>query len=96
VRRVAGVDNVGIGSDYDGIEFGPDGLEDTSKFPFLFAELIHRGWSDADLKKLAGENLLRVLRQAEQVSQRLRKSRPPSTATIEQLDGRSATTSPAS
>ena len=96
VRQVAGVDHVAIGSDFDGIEFGPDGLEDTSKFPFLFAELIHRGWSDVELKKLAGENLLRAFRQAEVVSQRLRKSRPPSTATIEQLDGRTATTSPAS
>ena len=85
-------------SDFNGIEFGPDGLEDTSKFPFLFAELIHRGWSDADLTKLAGENLLRAFRRAEQVSQRLRKSRPPSTATIEQLDGPAAATpaSPAS
>lgn len=90
------MDNVGIGSDFDGIEFGPDGLEDTSKFPFLFAELIHRGWSDADLRKLAGENVLRAFRQAERVSQRLRQSRPPSTATIEQLDGHSAMTSPAS
>ena len=98
VRKVAGVDHVGIGSDFDGIEFGPDGLEDTSKFPFLFAELIHRGWSDADLTKLAGENLLQAFRRAEQVSQRLRKSRPPSTATIEQLDGPAAATptSPAS
>lgn len=96
VRKVAGVDNVAIGSDFDGIEFGPDGLEDTSKFPFLFAELIHRGWSDADLRKLAGENVLRAFRQAERVSQRLRQSRPPSTATIEQLDGHSAMTSPAS
>ncbi|MDZ4863123.1 MAG: dipeptidase [Gemmatimonadota bacterium] len=96
VRTVASVDNVGIGSDFDGIEFGPDGLEDTSKFPFLFAELIHRGWSDADLRKLAGENVLRAFRQAERVSQRLRQSRPPSTATIEQLDGHSAMTSPAS
>ncbi len=96
VRKVAGVGHVAIGSDFDGIEFGPDGLEDTSKFPFLFAELIHRGWSDADLMKLAGENVLRAFRQAERVSQRLRQSRPPSTATIEQLDGHPPMTSPAS
>jgi membrane dipeptidase len=86
VRRIAGVDHVGIGSDFDGIGRGPDGLEDVSKFPFLFAELMRRGWSDADLRKLAGENVLRALRQAEAVAARLQKERPPSTATIDQLD----------
>jgi len=87
VRDVAGIDHVGIGSDFDGIDRGPVGLEDVSKFPDLFAELIRRGWSDADLKKLAGENILRALRRAEQVSARLRAQRPPSTATIQELDG---------
>jgi membrane dipeptidase len=87
VRAVAGVDHVGIGSDFDGIEAGPAGLEDTSKFPELFAELIRRGWSDGDLKKLAGGNLLRVLRQAEATAARLQHSRQPSTRTIEELDG---------
>ena len=72
-RKVAGVDHVGIGSDFDGIDAGPDGLEDVSKFPALFAELIRRGWSDADLKKLAGENVLRVLRQAEAVAMKDQK-----------------------
>ena len=72
IRRVAGVDHVGIGSDFDGIERGPDGLEDVSTFPALFAELLRRGWSEADLKKLAGENFLRVFRAAEAVSARLR------------------------
>jgi membrane dipeptidase len=90
IRQVAGVDHIGIGSDFDGIDEGPEGLEDVSMFPNLFAELIRRGWSDADLKKLAGENLLRVLRQAEAVAARLRASRPASTATIEQLDGAGA------
>jgi membrane dipeptidase len=85
-RKVAGVDHVGIGSDFDGIEAGPEGLEDVSKFPALFAELIRRGWSDADLKKLAGENLLRVLRQNEANAARIQKERPPSTATIDKLD----------
>jgi membrane dipeptidase len=85
-RQVAGVDHVGIGSDFDGIEAGPDGLEDVSKFPALFAELIRRGWSDADLKKLAGENVLRVLRQAEAVAKRTQQEREPSTATIQELD----------
>ena len=87
VRKVAGADHVGIGSDFDGIDVGPAGLEDVSKFPDLFAELVRRGWSDADLRKLAGENLLRVMRQAEAVSKRLRAARPASTATIESMDG---------
>jgi len=87
VRKVAGVDHVGIGSDFDGIEETVVGLEDVSKYPAVFAELARRGWSDADLRKLAGENVLRVLAQAEQVAKRLQRERPPSIATIEQLDG---------
>ncbi len=87
VRQVAGVDHVGIGSDFDGIDYVPAGLEDVSKFPDLFAELIRRGWSDTDLKKLAGQNLLRVFRQAEATAAHLQKEREPSTRTIEQLDG---------
>jgi membrane dipeptidase len=87
VRKTAGADHVGLGGDFDGMGEGPRGLEDVSKYPDLFAELIRRGWTDADLKKLAGENTLRVLRRAEAVSARLRAARPPSTATIESLDG---------
>jgi membrane dipeptidase len=87
VRKVAGVDHIGIGSDFDGIDHVPVGLEDVSKFPDLFAELIRRGWSDADLKKLAGQNLLRALRRAEQTAARLQRERQPSTRTIEELDG---------
>jgi len=87
VRRVAGVDHVGIGSDLDGITTTIVGLEDVSKFPMLLAELARRGWTDQDLRKLAGENVLRVLKTAEQVSARLKKQRPASIATIEQLDG---------
>jgi membrane dipeptidase len=71
VRRVAGVDHVGIGSDFDGIEHTPVGLEDVSRFPELFAELVRRGWSDADLAKLAGRNILRVMRAVERVSRRI-------------------------
>ncbi len=82
VRRVAGIDHVGIGSDFDGIDAGPHGLEDVSTFPALFAELSRRGWSDDDLAKLAGENLLRVLRDAERTARRLQRERPPSTKTI--------------
>ena len=90
VRKVAGVDHVGIGSDFDGITDLVVGLEDVSKFPDLFAELSRRGWTDSDLKKLAGENVLRVLKQAEVVSARLKKERPPSTKTIQELDGKVA------
>jgi membrane dipeptidase len=93
VRAVAGVNHVGIGSDFDGIDFTPVGLEDTSKFPALFAELIRRGWSDADLKKLAGQNLLRVFHRAEAVAARLQQTRPPSTKTIEELEGTAAVSS---
>ena len=85
VRDVAGVDHVGIGSDFWGSGDMPEGLEDVSKFPYLFAELIERGWTDEDLKKLAGQNLLRALRRAETVAVRLQKERPASTATIESI-----------
>jgi membrane dipeptidase len=89
IKKLAGADHVGIGSDFDGVDDDlPVGLEDESTYPALFAELIRRGWSDADLKKLAGENVLRVLSTAEQVAKRLQKERPPSTKTIQELDGR--------
>ncbi len=87
VRRVAGVDHVGLGGDYDGNDSWPVGLEDVSGYPRLFAELVRRGWSDADLRQLAGGNVLRVLRAAETTARRLQRERPPSQATIEQLDG---------
>ena len=86
VRKVAGVDHVGIGSDFDGISENVVGLEDVSKYPGLFAELARRGWSDADLAKLSSGNVLRVLTEAERVSARLKASTKPSNATIEQLD----------
>ena len=86
VRQVAGVDHVGIGSDFEGITDTVVGLSDVSMFPALFIELARRGWSEADLRKLAGENLLRVMSRAEGVSARLRHERPPSLATIKELD----------
>jgi membrane dipeptidase len=86
VRKVAGADHVAIGSDFDGIDHTPVGLEDVSTFPQLFAELVRRGWSDEDLRKLAGRNLLRVFRAAESTATRLQRERQPSTRTIEQLD----------
>jgi membrane dipeptidase len=90
VRRVAGVDHVGIGGDFDGITDNVVGLEDVSTYPALFAELARRGWTDAELAKLASGNAMRVLTRAEQVSARLKKARGPSQATIEKLDGRPA------
>ncbi len=68
IRDVAGVDAVGLGSDFDGITEVPVGLEDVSKFPDLIAELLRRGWSEQDVKKVAGLNALRVLRAAERVA----------------------------
>jgi membrane dipeptidase len=88
IRKVASVDNLGIGSDFDGIPEVIDGLEDVTTYPALFAELSRRGWSEADLRKLAGENILRAMSAAETVAMRLRRERPASTATIQQLDGR--------
>ncbi|MGH7709637.1 MAG: dipeptidase [Gemmatimonadaceae bacterium] len=87
VRRTAGVDHVGIGGDFDGISEVVEGLEDVSRYPDLFAELSRRGWSEQDLRKLAGENVLRALTRAEHVARRLQRERPPSTKTIQQLDG---------
>ena len=72
IRKVAGVDYVGLGSDFDGISSVPVGLEDVSKFPDLIAELLRRGWTEGDVRKLAGLNVLRVLREAERVSRELR------------------------
>ena len=68
VRRVAGVDHVGIGSDFDGFSRTTLGLEDVSCFPALFAELALRGWTDDELAKLAGGNILRVMREAERIA----------------------------
>jgi len=90
IIKVAGVDHVGLGSDFDGIPDTPAGLDGVDKYPALLEELAHRGWSDADLAKLAGGNILRVLGQAEAVSARLRAARPPSAATLAKLDGAAA------
>ena len=87
VRKVAGVEHVGLGGDYDGNDAWPEGLEDVSGYPRLFAELVRRGWSDEDLARLANGNILRVMRKAEDVARRLQKTRPASTATIEAMDG---------
>lgn len=61
IARVAGVEHVCLGSDYDGIPIAPEGLDDVSKLPFITEELLRRGFSDNDVKKVLGENVLRVL-----------------------------------
>jgi len=68
VRDLAGIDHVGVGSDFDGLPGMPDGLEDVSTYPALFAELVERGYSDEDLAKVAGRNVLRVMRRAEDIA----------------------------
>jgi len=78
VIRTAGIDHVGLGSDFDGIPFAPEGLDDVSRFPNLLAELLRRGYSDDDVKKIVGQNALRVLRECERVAQRLQSERAPS------------------
>jgi membrane dipeptidase len=88
VRQVAGIDHVGIGSDFDGIESVPLGLESAADYPALFADLMRRGWSDEDLGKLAGLNVLRAFRDAEKVAATLQKERPASDALIEEVDGK--------
>ena len=77
IRQVAGVDHVGLGSDFDGIPDAPVGLEGVDRYPALLEELMRRGWSDSDIAKLAGENLLRTLAAAEQVSLRLQGASKP-------------------
>jgi len=87
MRQVAGIDHIGIGSDFDGIQSTPAGLEDVSKYPALTAELLRRGYSEGDVQKVLGQNVLRVMRDVERAAAVLQTERPPSTATIEGLDG---------
>jgi membrane dipeptidase len=83
--KVAGVDHVGLGCDFAGLVM-PEGLEDVSRYPYLIAELVRRGWKDEDIEKLAGGNFIRAFAAAEAVAARLQRERPPSTATFEDLD----------
>ena len=87
IKKLVGPDHIGIGGDFDGISITIKGLEDVSTYPALFTELARRGWSDDDMRKVAGENVLRALAAAEDVAKRLQKTRKPSTKTIAQLDG---------
>lgn len=86
MREVAGIDHIGIGGDFDGTAFTPAGLDDVAGYPNLVAELLRRGWSDADLAKLTWQNAVRVLRAAEDVAADLQATRGPSIATITELD----------
>lgn len=84
--ETAGPDHVGVGSDYFG-GASPVGLEDVSRFPHLFAELVRRGFSERDLEKMASLNALRVLRRVEQIGKTLRKTRPPAIGRLEDFPG---------
>jgi membrane dipeptidase len=86
IRRLAGADHVGIGSDFDGMPRTPVGLHDVSTFPSLTAELLRRGWTDDEVRKALGQNILRVMRQAEEAAGRLQRQRGPSVASIKALD----------
>jgi membrane dipeptidase len=87
VRDVAGVDHVGLGGDYDGTDDVPEGLADVSCYPALVAELLDRGWSEEDCARLAGGNVLRVMREAETAARAIAARRPPSLLRIEDADG---------
>jgi membrane dipeptidase len=75
IRKIAGVDHIGLGSDFDGVSSTPAGLEGVDQFPALLAELLRRGYSDDDIRKIAGRNLLRVFKKVEEVGRRLQKER---------------------
>ncbi len=83
IRQAAGVDHVGLGSDFDGIPEGPRGLEGVDRFPALLIELMRRGWTDGDIAKVAGENVLRVMAACERVAAGLRRERGPSEAQLD-------------
>jgi membrane dipeptidase len=87
IRELAGIEAIGVGGDYDGVPSMGAHLADVSTYPLVFEELRARGYDDADLRRIAGRNVLALMRHAEEVADRLRGERVPSTATIELLDG---------
>ncbi|OJY69689.1 MAG: membrane dipeptidase [Sphingobium sp. 66-54] len=89
IAKVAGHDHVGLGGDYDGLPALPEGMEGVESYPPLLLELMKRGWSDADIARLAGGNILRVMAQAEKVAASM-ANELPATATIRALDGAEA------
>jgi len=86
IVKVAGIDHVGYGADFGAISNHPRGLEDVSRYPYLTAELLRRGYTDPEVKKILGGNILRVMQRVEQVAARLQRERPASPAKIEILD----------
>jgi len=86
IVKIAGATHVGIGADLDGITSTPEGLDSVAAYPLVFGELIRRGYTDEQLKGIAGNNVLRVMRKAELVAARLQKERRPADALIEEVD----------
>jgi membrane dipeptidase len=78
IKKIAGIDHIGLGGDFDGITTVVEGLENVSTYPALTAELLRRGYKDDEIKKILGQNILRVMRAAEKVSAKLQKERAPS------------------
>lgn len=87
IRDRIGVRHIGIGGDYDGITMLPEGLEDVSTYPRLFAELLSRGYNPEELRQIAGLNLLRLFRNVEETAARLQRERTPSEVNRVELDG---------
>jgi membrane dipeptidase len=83
IRKVAGIDHVGLGSDFDGIGDTPRGLEGVDRYPALLIELMKRGWSDSDIARIAGDNILRVMAEAERVAVKLRAEGAASEAVVD-------------
>ena len=92
IVEVAGIDHVGLGSDFDGVRNVPEGLDDVSGYPALLVVLLERGWSRSDIARLAGLNLLRVMRQAEEVAAVLQRTETPIDTLIEESDDAEAPT----
>jgi membrane dipeptidase len=92
IRKVAGVEHIGLGGDFDGITAVPRGLEDVSTYPALTAELLRRGYHEDDVKKILGENVLRVMREAERIARKLQAERGPSPVLFDQQPPRASAT----
>ncbi|MBT5202235.1 MAG: membrane dipeptidase [Gammaproteobacteria bacterium] len=84
IQQIAGIDHIGLGADYDGMPPGPIGLEDVSTYPALLRELLVRGYSDEDIAKIAGDNILRVLSQAEVIAQQMQSETEASDLLLEE------------
>jgi membrane dipeptidase len=94
IRKIAGVDHIGVGGDFDGISQTVKDLDNVSTYPGLTAELMRRGYSDGDMRKILGSNVLRVMREVEKVSARLQKERGPSVALFAAPQASAASSAP--